>query len=265
MNKKLTKSFKHFYPFKICTTSFIYRDTYVPNVRMLGPYLDEIELLMFESRPDSLPTKSEIEELAILAQEHDITYNVHLPTDIFPASPNLKIREDAVTAILRVVQLTCPLTPSTYTLHLPWADAESDLEAWRERNAQTITRLLDSGLPARQISIETLSYPIDRVAEIIDAHDLAVCMDIGHLFVHGFNANAVFDRYGHRTTIIHLHGVENGQDHISLDRLSPKNLETTVDILKMYTGVVSLEVFSFDDLQRSLSFLDKFWLSKDDS
>jgi len=43
----LPKSYKHAYPFKLGTTSFIYPDGYVPNVKMLGPYMDEIELLFF--------------------------------------------------------------------------------------------------------------------------------------------------------------------------------------------------------------------------
>jgi hypothetical protein len=46
---RLTKSYKGFYPFKLATTSFIYPDDYIPNVKMLGPFVDEIELLLFES------------------------------------------------------------------------------------------------------------------------------------------------------------------------------------------------------------------------
>ena len=45
----LSKSYKGLFPFKICTTSFIYPDHYIPNVKMLGPFVDEIELLVFES------------------------------------------------------------------------------------------------------------------------------------------------------------------------------------------------------------------------
>ena len=77
------RSVKGCYPFRLGTTSFIYPDHYVPNVQMLGPYFDEVELLMFESRwPDSLPTGETIDALARISAETDLGYNIHLPTDV---------------------------------------------------------------------------------------------------------------------------------------------------------------------------------------
>ncbi|MBT8357208.1 MAG: sugar phosphate isomerase/epimerase, partial [Desulfobacterales bacterium] len=78
----MPKSYKGAYPFKLGTTSFIYQDDYIPNVKMLGPYIDEIELLLFESKPSSLPNKKEIDELSLLSKEFDLSYNIHLPIDI---------------------------------------------------------------------------------------------------------------------------------------------------------------------------------------
>ena len=78
------RSYKGVYPFKIGTTSFIYPDHIIPNVKILGRYLDEIELLLFESTPDSLPSKEEITTLATLATELDLTYHIHLPLDKLP-------------------------------------------------------------------------------------------------------------------------------------------------------------------------------------
>ena len=63
MHPALPKSYKSMFPFKIGTTSFIYPDNYVRNVNMLAPYLDEIELILFENTPSSLPSKHEIKEL----------------------------------------------------------------------------------------------------------------------------------------------------------------------------------------------------------
>jgi len=60
MYPSLPKSYKGLYPFKIGTTSFIYPAGYAQNVKMLGPYVDEIELLLFEGAPDSLPSTQEI-------------------------------------------------------------------------------------------------------------------------------------------------------------------------------------------------------------
>lgn len=57
MYPTLEKSHKGTFPFRLGTTSFIYPDNYETNVRLLAPYLDEIELLFLEGDPESLPKK----------------------------------------------------------------------------------------------------------------------------------------------------------------------------------------------------------------
>ena len=75
MYPSLSKSYKGIFPFSIGTTSFIYPDDYVPNVKKLGPYLENIELLLFESNnTDALPSKQVIRELVSLAKDFNLTY-----------------------------------------------------------------------------------------------------------------------------------------------------------------------------------------------
>ena len=93
----LTKSYKGVYPFKLATTSFIYPDDYIPNVKMLGSFFDEIELLLFESKNiESLFPKSVVNELQCLAKDLDIGYNVHLPTDISISATDPHLQRDAI-------------------------------------------------------------------------------------------------------------------------------------------------------------------------
>ena len=114
----LTKSYKGLYPFKICTTSFIYPDHYIPNVRMLGPYLDEIELLLFESQgADALPSRGVVAELCRLAAEFHLSYNIHLPTDVSISDQNAVRQKKAVDTLCRVIELVQPLDPSAVILH----------------------------------------------------------------------------------------------------------------------------------------------------
>jgi hypothetical protein len=56
-----------------------------------------------------------------------------------------------------------------------------------------------------------------------------------------------------------LHGVENDRDHTTLDRLSDKLASSVLQVLKKFTGVVSLEIFSFEDLISSLNFIENRW------
>ena len=262
MYPSLLKSYKHAYPFKLCTTSYIYPDHIIPNVKMLAPYFDEIELLLFESNPDSLPTMQQIKELALLAEQYDLSYNVHLPIDISLTDIDPIARSKSVNVIKRICDLTYVLAPSTYTLHLPCGEIsfdEESLKIWHDFAADGIEKLIATGIQSQAISIETLAYPFEWLEEIIKAFKLSVCIDIGHLLVNGFDVKKVFDKHSSNTSIIHLHGVENKKDHISLSKLPLEQIDRIVGILKRYYGVVSLEVFSFDNLNTSLIFLEKHW------
>ncbi len=259
----LTKSYKGIYPFKIGTTSFIYPDHYIPNVKMLGPYLDEIELLLFESTgTDALPSKSVIAELSRLAEDFDLTYNVHLPTDISISDQDPMCQIHAVETMIRVIELVYPLSPSALTLHLPYVEeffTEYAVKSWQDRVHDNLERILSAAVPRDKIAIETLDYSFELVDDIIVELDLKICMDLGHLMVHGYDIRKVFNKYAFRTSIIHLHGFENDHDHLTLEHLPIKLIEPVLRILKRFTGVVSLEIFSFKNLNSSLKFLENYW------
>ena len=262
MYPPLSKSYKGLYPFKLGTTSYIYPAGYTHNVTMLGPYVDEIELLLFESAPDSLPSTQEIKKLLLLSKEFDLNYNVHLPIDISLGEPDPSIRHSAVETLKQVVDLTAPLSPSTCTLHLSYDEKGSEperIKKWQDRLYRSVGQFIISGVTPEMISVETLTYPIGWVENILNDFNLSVCMDLGHLMVYGFDMETVFNKYCHRTSIIHLHGVENHKDHLSLDRLSKERAKIVTRILKRFTGVVSLEVFSYPHLKDSLPFLEKLW------
>jgi len=258
----LPKSYKGAYPFKIGSTSFIYQDGYAPNIKMLGPYIDEVELLLFESKPGSLPKQNEIDELSLLSKEYDLTYNIHLPTDIYFGNRDPSVRQNAVETILRVLDLTSPLSPSTCTLHLSYDEASCEKEnviKRQELTYETIKQLINYGIKAEDISIENLDYPFEWVEDIVRDFKFSICMDIGHLIVCGADIKIFFDSYCGNISIMHLHGVENGHDHLSLERLPEERVGEIIEILKKYSKVVSIEVFSYDDLKSSLEFLEKCW------
>ncbi len=254
----LSQSHKGRYPFTLAAPSFIYPADYVTNVKLLAPYLDEIELIFFDSASASdLPDKTLVRELAMLAYDSDLTYNIHLPTDIDPGAQDAAIRQKAMEIIKYIIELTATLEPSTYTLHLPFnAAADSDrVSARRKRLCDSMTSLLADGLDSREITIENLHYPFEWADEIIMAFDFSVCLDCGHLLLRGIDPENVFNRYADRITTLHLHGVANGQDHLSLNRLNALQIASLMRILERFDGVVSVEVFSFARLQTSLDLL----------
>jgi adenosylcobalamin phosphodiesterase len=259
----LTKSYKGFYPFKIGTTSFIYPDFYVPNVRMLGPYVDEIELLLFESGPTaSLLSKTVIADLRHLSRDFNLTYNIHLPTDIAISDPNPDRRRRAVAKLLNIIERVERLSPSTCTLHVPFAvDALGDesVGKWQDIVYRNLAELVKYGVPAARIAVESLDYPLAIMENIIKDLNLFICMDIGHLIMQGDDIQAFFNMFAGLVAIIHLHGVQDGKDHLPLDRLPKSRHQPILEILKKFNGTVSLEVFNFEYLQTSLNFLERCW------
>ncbi|NNG02102.1 MAG: TIM barrel protein [Desulfobacteraceae bacterium] len=247
------------FPFRIGTTSFIYPDDYVPNVRRLAPIVDEIELLFFEGRDMvHLPPKHSIDELVQLGADLDIGYNVHLPADLDLGHADDHLRRSAVHRMKQVLDIVAPLKASTHTLHLMWHPddiSNRGIFARMSRHRESLTRLFDSGVDPKALSIETLDYPFEWVEPVIREWDLPVCLDIGHLIRYQYDMAQLYGRYRDKTAIMHLHGVQNGIDHLGLDQLPDSQWQRVREILSTYTGTVSVEVFAEPALISSLLFL----------
>ncbi len=263
MYPPLSKSYKGLFPFNIGTTSFIYPDDYVPNVKMLGPYLENIELLLFESNhTDALPSKEVIGELADLAKDFNLTYNVHLPTDISISSRDPQQQRIAVETISRVAERVAPLSPATLTLHVPYNETsldEDDVKSWQERVIKHLAKILANGTPSHLISIENLDYPFEFLDPIIAELDLTICLDCGHLILHGDDIEKFFNTYSAKISIIHLYGVAENHFHGALDQLPETKITPIIRLLAEFTGIVSMEVFSYAHLDASLKFMEQCW------
>ncbi|MFO7559975.1 MAG: cobamide remodeling phosphodiesterase CbiR [Desulfobacterales bacterium] len=264
MVSSLIQSYKNRFPFRIGTTSFIYPDNYARNVKMLGPFLDEIELLYFESHSDnSLPSTKEIQELKNLADGLNLSYNIHLPTDIYLGASKPSVRMHAVDTLKRFFERTRPLSPTTNTLHLVQREKmnqQDSLKQWQDSICRSMEELIGKDIHGRDISVENLFYPIELVETIIMDFHLSVCLDIGHLVIYQADIGKTFDAWLGKTAMIHLHGAKNGKDHLSLEHMPPTQMETITKRLFQFYGTVSIEVFSFPDLCNSLNVLENYWI-----
>ena len=241
------------FPFTLACPSFIYRAGYAENTEHLAPCVDEIELLFFESRfADSLPAPDLVRQLENLGRAGKITYNIHLPTDICPGHRKASERRRAVTVLKAMIDRLAPLQPSTYTLHLDREADDDDITRWQTATTESLRMVLADGMPGRRLSIENIDDDLSAAAPVIEALDLSVCMDMGHLMVQERSMEAFFDRWQSRIGIVHLHGVDGAQDHLPLDRLNGDRMAAVVRLLTGFGGVVSLEVFSRAALAASL-------------
>jgi sugar phosphate isomerase/epimerase len=250
------------FPFRFATTSYILPAPILPNIRYLGPYLDEVELVLFESgKEGNLPAEAEIAQMSQLAHELDLTFNVHLPTDVFLGDPDPVVRETACATIVRFYQRTLPLNPTTYVLHLETRSADGreipDHGGWLARLGASLERLMDQGMDLQGVAVENLSYPLEWVAPLVETMGMRFCLDIGHLLRYGFQLEAYFRSFLAATSMIHLHGVEDGVDHRGLHFIDDGRWEEITHHLLDYRGGLSIEVFSLEDLQPSLARMEE--------
>ncbi len=260
----LPTCYKKMFPFKLSTTSYIYPDHIIPNVTMLAPFLDEIELVLFESKSqDNYPDDAQIKGLMNFCLRQDITFNVHLPIDIFLGDENEEVRTKGTSIVKRVTERTFGLNPSVYILHFDLRNSngqeETDIEAWRRRLLRSVEEMAQNGVELNRMAIETLGYPFEWIEDIIEESGFSICLDIGHILIHGQDLRLYLNKYLPKASIIHLHGFQKGIDHLGIDQLSESALEMIFTHLHDYHGIVSLEVFSIEDLKRSLVTLEEKW------
>lgn len=261
---------KERFPFRVATTSYIIPAAILPNLHFLGPYVEEVELVLFESKgQENLPSSDEIREMQSLASIHGFTYNVHLPSDVFLGDPDRTMREEFRQTILRFYEKTLPLVPSAYILHLDSRNAdgtkELDREIWTQRVWESIELLVREGLDPRRVVVENLEYPLEWVRPVVEAMEMEFCLDIGHLLRYGYDLKIEMAAYLARSPMVHLHGVRNGVDHLGIHWIPQGEWNLIRQALTDYTGTLSIEVFSLEDLRHSLyRLLEEFKETKRD-
>ena len=257
----LRASLKGCFPFRLGTVSYIIPDDILPNVRYLADKVDDIELVLFESDElSNIPDEAAIAELADIAGERELTYTVHLPLDIFLGAKEEKRRAASVEKCLRVIHRTLPLRPFSYVIHLHGdrrgVSPSEDLSRWQDQHRLSLERLVGA-VPGRMLAVETLDYPFSLVEEIVSEFALSVCLDVGHLWLYGYDSSAAIERYKEAIRVIHLHGVEKGVDHKEISTLSDSQVRSVLAAAEggMSDRVVTLEVFGETELHRSLETL----------
>jgi sugar phosphate isomerase/epimerase len=257
-NHSLPRNFRNRYPFRLSAPSFIWPDTWAANARLLAPAVDEVELLLFESR--ELPDEAEIRELEKIRRDTGLGYNVHLPTDVSLADP--AGWESAAKALRTAIERTAPLEPSVFVLHLPAPDFPGG-EDWRNAARRGLEDLLSTGIPARCFAVETPEDgPFAPVLPLVEAFDLSICLDTGHLLLRAENPVVFLETHRDRIAAIHLHGIADGKDHQPLNRFPAMLAADFAEALRSFRGVLSLEVFGYDALVASLDTLAE-WLPEE--
>lgn len=247
--------------FRLGTTSYIVPDDILPNLRFLAGQVDDVELVLFESDEFSnIPTPDAVEQMRALGRQHDMTFTVHLPLDTELGSGDEAVRVASLGKCLRVIERMAPLEPFAWVLHLHGdhrgLSPSEDMGRWLAQHDRSLEALVTAVGAPRMLCVETLDYDFQLVADLVQRHDLAVCLDIGHLVVHGRDVGWHLDAWIDRTRVLHIHGVnEEGRDHVDVTHLPEGVLDGVLDALRRGSAVprvLTMEVFGQADFETSL-------------
>jgi sugar phosphate isomerase/epimerase len=243
--------------YRLGSTSYVWPAGILPNVRKLGPLVDDVELVLFEvDEYSNLPDAATIAELGALAHAYDLTYTVHLPLDLTLAHP-LSVEKAGT-----VIACTRNLSPWAYVLHLDGkalivsgaepVEGDPDpvtLVRWRDDARRVLEEVGAMVGDARRLCVENLeNYSPEHFLPLLDQVPVGLCVDVGHLWLTGRDPLPFLDRYLTRTRIVHLHGI-GARDHQSLLHQGVEHVAPVVDFLseRCFDGVLTLEVFSRED------------------
>ncbi len=244
---------------KIGTTSYIYPDEIIPNVKKLVGLVDDVELVLFEGKEYSnLPREEDVDVLKKISQDTGLTYTVHLPIDLDICSRDERFRIFSLKRIVEIMRLTSPLTPRQYIVHLPRHDIESD-EMWVLRTKRSLSEIC-SEFENKNISIENLSYPATHLVPIIEEFDFRLCLDVCHAIRCGDDWEEIFERNFKRIKVLHFYGAEvDGEGHIGLQRGEREFVRSVIDkiLSSNYSELLTLEVFGTEDFFESKRILEE--------
>jgi sugar phosphate isomerase/epimerase len=168
-----------------------------------------------------------------------LAFTLHLPLwSVEPSTPLASVRKGSVEALVQAIQATRPIEPEVYVLHATGALAAEFYNMKISEMARALilrqfqngaresikTILSETGLPARQLAIETIEFPLDMTLALAEEFDLSICLDTGHVlagFPGWFDFFDVLEKLLPRLAEVHLHdskkmpeGVRGyGEDH----------------------------------------------------
>jgi sugar phosphate isomerase/epimerase len=129
---------------------------------------------------------------------------------------------------------------------------------WQDHAVRALEILAGWAGGAEKLAVENLEgYPPDLVTPAVAEAGASRCVDVGHLWVDGYDPLPYLEAALPRTRVVHLHGLA-GRDHQSLAHLPPERLDPIIALLLSanYRGVLTLEVFGEDDFQSSVAALN---------
>lgn len=213
-------------------------------------------------------------------EEHDISFSLHLPAmgGLDLSSSIEPIRRITIETFRSLVELTSPLEPQNYVLHIAGMIQEATasritgsvtarLRQILVNNAIQSVREMFRFLTPEALCLENLpAFPMEFLSSFVENLDLSVCLDIGHLAMRGEPLEDFLEKFQLRIREVHLHDVKkvnhdsNGATQIDHQALGEGDLNMQQIIKRLhlsgFSGPIVLETLH-DREMKSIAKLKK--------
>lgn len=261
-------------PFKISTTSMVFGEDLTENVNLLAGMVDHIEIVLFQTRElHNIPGAKEIEYLKRIGEDNNTSYSVHLPAFLEIASSDRKKREASIQLAVDIITRMNAINPLHHIIHIPFTTPTLTPEPgvyfsrhqgkqfndWTPRALNSLKELKEKSGQGTKILVENINYSPLFLEPFLSTELCGLCLDLGHLLLGRENVMDTLKYYLNITEEVHLHGVLDDQEHLSLSVLPGERVSRWVKFLRQsaYRGVVNLEVFTPGDLEESMRILSE--------
>jgi len=241
---------------KIAVPSYVTPGSYLENASFLEDkrQISGIELLFF-LYDEETRLLFEKEAAGIGSLKGRFSYTLHLPDILLPEHEEL-------------LTLTCDLVDH-YIVHPPRFGEVPNRGAHKRGAPSGKAPGLDTFLPGWRdrygdiFLLENTRYDLFEAA-LSRLPDIPVCCDTGHLLLEQRSPARFFETFEDRIRQVHLHNLGLDQedrlpDHRPLQK-GESWLEEMLPWLESFTGPVELELFSWDEIETSLSVLEHYGL-----
>ena len=254
--------------FIISAPTMVFGMDLVENVEKLSQVVTHSEIVLFQT-PDlhNIPDEQTITTVKEIMAEKNMTCSVHLPASLEVAAEDIRKRNSAVQTTVEMVEHLDKFNPTNYVLHVPVSTPltaqpgcyvyEHQLPhyaEWSERALRALEEIQTRTGLNHRLLVENINFSPAFLEPLWREGLCAFCLDIGHLLLGRESAGHYLRRYLPVIKEIHLHGVIEWDEHLSLDVLPMERVRAWLQVLEKFdfTGILNLEVFSPPDLEKSM-------------
>jgi sugar phosphate isomerase/epimerase len=259
-------------PFKIGAPSLVFGRNLLDNVHMLADRVDHMEILLFHTPTlHNFPSINEIEAVKKVGDNAGLSFSVHLPTSLEIASRHREIRRRSVQMVVELIHLMDELNPTFHILHIPvtpptlttvpglyfTAKDQEKFDGWDQRATDSMLEIQNRIKPNHKILVENINYSPLFLETLWESGMCDFCLDMGHLMLGRESVMETTRQFMSVIKEIHLHGVIEDEEHLSLAVLPVSRVSRWINLLvdTDFRGVINLEVFNPEDLEASVGML----------